>query len=259
MSNVVNIKGALTNINPEKFEEIREQLKSILGENAEISMPKINTGNFLMKEGSDKEATCRYCHTDFNIYSINDQYVTDAKKRGLCEECVKILHKAEEIKAIAPIKATVKSGLSRNRINPPTQKVRNVLMNNEIPNGLLQGLLDKDFTTQHTGVSFPLLKLAKDTDTTDDRRVGKFLRYSPKIIEISGNKYYLTNEIVDRHLDRIAKMFDEFGITVDFSDKPVDSSIENEEDIKNDNIENKSTIVDIPLNNFDNVDEIIEA
>ena len=205
-------KVNISNIDISKFDatkisELNSTLSQLLGAEVAIELPKNKLfGNFNMKENSETEATCRYCNSEFDITSHTEETLNEAKKRGLCPTCMAKLIEADKIRAATSFRSSIKSA------NPPAQVVRSILTNNDIPDSLLSGLLDKDFTTKNTGISYPMLKEAHNNDTSDARRIGKYLRYSPKTIDINGSKYYLINEIIERNMARINTMFSKFGI-----------------------------------------------
>ena len=129
-----------------------------------------------------KVALCPSCHKFFSIKKLSALDMKHAQTTGFCPVCFS----------------------KRQKTGSAFSRVKTMLLNTVLSEAALEKLQDKEFTQKKTGVAYAILS------STPLEIYGK-KRYSTKPVVINGKTMYISNDIYEKNVDKIANLLSELA------------------------------------------------
>jgi hypothetical protein len=129
-----------------------------------------------------KVALCPSCHKFFSIKKLSELEMKHAQTTGFCPVCF----------------------ATRQKKGSAFSRVKTMLLNTTLNEEAIAKLQDKEFTQKKTGVAYAILS------ATPMELYGK-KRYSTKPVMINGKEMYISNDIYEKNVEKIANLLSELA------------------------------------------------
>ena len=219
----INIKGInVANLSDEQKNAIAQAL-GVNVDDLKIVTPKKKEVNHLqMKEGSETIAIDRFSGEEFDITTLSEEELTNAKKTGLSPESFAKYQEGEAIRA------SIKN-LTGNSRGPRTgisaaQQVKDILngYSNKVNESIMTILTDPVQSKNTMGLRYPLFleiptgaSAEQKKEMRKDGKNNRFGSYEYTFEQLPGRQFFMTNDIYSRNIDKIITTFKNLFDTVE--------------------------------------------
>ena len=204
----INIKG-IANLTDDQKAAIAATL-GIDVNNLQISVPKKKEVNHLqMKEGSETIAIDRFSGEEFDITTLSEEELANAKKTGFSPTTYAKMLEGEAIKKSMGKTRPPRQGISAaKRVHAIVENYAD-MMNEQ----MMANLLNKDYA-RNMSLAYPLFieipADASDEQKKEMRMDGKHPRFSPRewtFAQLPNRRFYMTNNIFANNVPKVEAIF----------------------------------------------------